>query len=106
MAFLHTIAAAEHGGTFNPASAYYSLNGKQTVNSLAAFPTSVTASSAAGAYQIVRGTYDGLANQLGLHDWSNSTQDRMRAFHLMQRGGIAALQSAYLTTAILDGSNV
>jgi hypothetical protein len=62
-AMIKTLQAAENG-SFN------GINGTQPpVSDLSHFPKSATASSAAGAIQILRDTYNEQSNKLGLFDF-------------------------------------
>jgi muramidase (phage lysozyme) len=58
------------------------------------------ANRAAGAYQIVPRTYDGLRGQLGLTDFSPDTQDVMAAHLIGSAGGVAPLVNGNLQEAI------
>jgi muramidase (phage lysozyme) len=97
MAFLRTITSAEGAG-------YYDVNSGATVSNLDNFPKGTSFSSAAGAYQIMRPTFEGLANELGLKDFSPKTQDLMGAFLLYKQGAASALLNGDLPTAMLDAS--
>ena len=56
--------------------------------------------SAAGRYQFLRGTWDGVARQYGLRDFSPQNQDLGAVALLFQRGAIPALLKGDYQTAI------
>jgi len=98
LAFLHAITQAE-GGSYN------AINSGYHTSDLSHFPYSPTSSSAAGAYQILQSTYQGLSSELGLYDFSAKTQDEMGAFMLWRDGAAQALLKGDIQTAILKASS-
>ena len=101
-AFLHTIASIE-GPTYN---ALYSPNGKpNTFSDFSKHPAPVITAdgkshSAAGAYQITQGTWDGLSSQLGLSDFSMQTQDLMATQILINKHVVGLIDSDNLNGAV------
>jgi muramidase (phage lysozyme) len=57
-------------------------------------------SSAAGAYQILRRTWDGVRAKLGLADFSPTSQDRAAVELIRQRGGLADVRAGRFATAV------
>jgi muramidase (phage lysozyme) len=57
-------------------------------------------SSAAGAYQILRRTWDGVAGKLGLTDFSPASQDRAAVELIRQRGALADVRAGRFADAI------
>lgn len=55
---------------------------------LVALPRYNIKSSAAGRYQFIRGTWDGVAKKLGLKDFSPRSQDLAAVELIRQRGGL------------------
>jgi muramidase (phage lysozyme) len=57
-------------------------------------------STAAGAYQFIKPTWNSLKNKLGLTDFSPASQDAAAIEIIRQNGALAAVQSGDITTAI------
>ena len=57
-------------------------------------------SSAAGAYQIIRRTWDGVQAKLGLPDFSPENQDRACIELIRQRGGLRLAQNGQFAAAV------
>lgn len=57
-------------------------------------------SSAAGAYQILRRTWDGVAKKLGLVDFSPASQDAAALELIRQRGALAAVREGRFADAV------
>jgi len=57
-------------------------------------------SSAAGAYQILRRTWDGVAAKLGLPDFSPTSQDRAAVELIRQRGALADVRAGRFAAAV------
>lgn len=57
-------------------------------------------STAAGRYQIVKRTYDGLARQLGKSDFSPDTQDEMAILLMIEKGALDPILSGDISTGI------
>ena len=57
-------------------------------------------SSAAGAYQILRKTWDGVAAKLGLSDFSPDSQDRAAVELIRQRGALADVRAGRFDAAL------
>lgn len=57
-------------------------------------------SSAAGAYQILRRTWDGVRAKLGLADFSPASQDRAAVELIRQRGALADVRAGRFAAAI------
>lgn len=84
---------------------YNTLYGGGAFSSYASFPGS-GANTASGKYQILRGTYNQLSQELGLTDFSPQTQDLMAVQRIIDQGTttgqnlIGALTSGNLATAL------
>jgi lysozyme len=103
-AFLKTIRVSE--GTAGP-SGYSTLVGGGQFDSFADHPRQLVylpnlgySSSAAGAYQILRRTWDGVAGKLGLADFSPASQDRAAVELIKQRGALADVRAGRFADAI------
>lgn len=57
-------------------------------------------SSAAGAYQIIRRTWDGVRAKLGLVDFSPASQDRAAVELIRQRGALADVKAGRFAVAV------
>lgn len=57
-------------------------------------------SSAAGAYQIIRKTWDGVRGKLGLTDFSPASQDAAAVELIRQRGGLALVRAGRFGEAV------
>jgi muramidase (phage lysozyme) len=57
-------------------------------------------SSAAGAYQILRRTWDGVRDKLGLQDFSPASQDAAAAELIRQRGALADVNAGRFAVAV------
>lgn len=57
-------------------------------------------SSAAGAYQMLRGTWDGVQGKLGLPDFSPNSQDRACVELIRQRGGLRLAMNGEFAAAV------
>lgn len=57
-------------------------------------------SSAAGAFQIIRRTWDGVQGKLGLTDFSPASQDRACVELIRQRGGLRLAMNGEFTAAV------
>lgn len=105
-AFLHTIRVAE--GTAGP-NGYTTLVGGGQFSSFADHPrvmVTITSrgqeirSSAAGAYQILRKTWDEVRAKLGLPDFSPGSQDRAAVELIRRRGALADVRAGRFADAI------
>jgi muramidase (phage lysozyme) len=103
-AFLWTIRVSE--GTAG-ADGYRTLVGGSLFDSYADHPRVLIdlpnlgiKSSAAGAYQILRRTWDGVAGKLGLSDFSPASQDAAAIALIKQRGGWADMRAGRFASAI------
>jgi lysozyme len=103
-AFLKTIRVSE--GTAG-ADGYSTLVGGGQFDSFADHPRQLVylpnlgySSSAAGAYQILRRTWDGVAGKLGLVDFSPASQDRAAVELIKQRGALADVRAGRFADAI------
>jgi lysozyme len=103
-AFLRTIRVSE--GTAGN-DGYSILVGGDHFDSFADHPRQLVylpnlgySSSAAGAYQILRRTWDGVAAKLGLSDFSPSSQDRAAVELIKQRGALADVRAGRFADAI------
>lgn len=105
-AFLRTIRTAE--GTAG-GNGYSLLFGGRTFDGFADHPRiKVTAnsngrpitSSAAGAYQILSRTWDGVRGKLGLTDFTPASQDRAAVELIRQRGALAHVRAGRFADAI------
>ncbi len=57
-------------------------------------------SSAAGAYQILRGTWDGVRAKLGLQDFTPASQDAAAVELIRQRGALALVRAGRFAEAV------
>lgn len=57
-------------------------------------------SSAAGAYQMLRGTWDGVQAKLGLPDFTPASQDRACVELIRQRGGLRLAMNGRFSAAV------
>jgi lysozyme len=103
-AFLQTIRVSE--GTAG-SDGYSILVGGGHFDSFADHPRQLVylpnlgySSSAAGAYQILRRTWDGVAAKLGLADFSPSSQDRAAVELIKQRGALADVRAGRFADAV------
>jgi lysozyme len=103
-AFLKTIRVSE--GTAGP-NGYSTLVGGEQFDSFADHPRQLVylpnlgySSSAAGAYQILRRTWDGVAGKIGLVDFSPASQDRAAVELIKQRGALADVRAGRFADAI------
>jgi muramidase (phage lysozyme) len=116
-AFLAMIRVGE--GTAN-ARGYYELCGGSFVTDLSDHPANMgwrglplsdaqcrgagrgpgCVSTAAGAYQFIKPTWNGLRDKLGLPDFSPASQDAAAIEMIRQRGALSAVQSGDIVTAI------
>jgi lysozyme len=103
-AFLQTVRVSE--GTAG-ADGYSTLVGGGQFDSFADHPRQLVYlpnlginSSAAGAYQILRRTWDGVAGKLGLSDFSPQSQDRAAVELIRQRGALADVRAGRFADAI------
>lgn len=104
LAFLQTIRVSE--GTAG-SNGYSTLVGGSQFDSYADHPRKLVYlanlginSSAAGAYQILRRTWDGVAAKLGLSDFSPTSQDRAAVELIRQRGALADVRAGRFAAAI------
>lgn len=67
---------------------------------LIALPNLGIKSSAAGAYQILRRTWDGVAGKLGLGDFSPASQDAAAIELIRQRGALALVKAGRFSAAV------
>lgn len=93
-ALLNTIRYAEGTWAGGSEKGYRTLFGGGTVDDLSRHPDRVVrtkryASAAAGAYQFMPFTWDGVTQELGLRDFSPTSQDQA-AIHLVKRRGALA----------------
>lgn len=96
-AYLDAIAAAEGVNTSGPNGGYDMMFGNKPMSSMADHPRQYFAfrqtdgvknsTSAAGKYQFLERTWNGLAKQLGLNDFSPQNQDRA-ALALIRNAGV------------------
>jgi len=103
-AFLDMIAYAE-GTAGRGEDGYNILFGYGTFNSYADHPRvyvpyGTTSSSAAGRYQILARTWDGLRGKLGLTDFSPASQDAAAVELIRERGALADVQAGRTAAAI------
>lgn len=101
-AMLDTIAYAE--GTAGP-DGYRMHFGGSLFDSFADHPRVVInmsgySSSAAGRYQILRRTWDGLRGKLGLKDFSPASQDAAAIELIRERGALPDVQAGRFSAAI------
>lgn len=101
-AFLHLIRAGESGQT---ADAYRTMFGGSMFDSFDAHPNIVhTAgslkSTAAGAYQFLKRTWDEVAEALGLPDFSPLMQDTAAVYLIRRRGALADVLAGNIKAAI------
>jgi lysozyme len=103
-AFLDMIAYAE-GTSRYPDSGYRTLFGGGQFDSYADHPRvfvpfRTTTSSAAGRYQILYRTWDGLRGKLGLMDFSPASQDAAAVELIRERGALGDVQAGRTVQAI------
>jgi len=98
-AFLNTIGYAE-GADYN------SLYGSppKTFNNFGAFPGRGLPNTPSGKYQILESTYDGLARELGLSDFSPHTQDLMAAQLLIENSAMPWVLNGNFDQAIANAA--
>lgn len=103
-AFLWTIRVSE--GTSGP-NGYQTIVGGSTFNDFSDHPRVLIdlpnlriKSSAAGAYQIIRRTWDGVRGKLGLVDFSPASQDAAAIELIRQRGALADVRAGHFASAI------
>jgi muramidase (phage lysozyme) len=103
-AFLQTIRVSE--GT-SGSDGYSILVGGGHFDSFADHPRRLvyiasigTNSSAAGAYQILRRTWDGVAAKLSLPDFSPASQDRAAVELIRERGALADVRAGRFADAV------
>lgn len=103
-AFLGMLRVSE--GTAGP-DGYRTLVGGSLFNSFADHPRTLVwlpslgiNSSAAGAFQILRGTWDGVRGKLGLPDFSPLSQDAAAIELIRQRGALADVRAGRFAVAI------
>lgn len=103
-AFLWTIRVSE--GTSGQ-NGYRTIVGGSTFDSFADHPRVLIPlpnlriqSSAAGAYQIIRRTWDGVRDKLGLVDFTPSSQDAAAVELIRQRGALADVRAGRFAVAI------
>jgi muramidase (phage lysozyme) len=103
-AFLWTLRVSE--GTSGP-DGYRTIVGGSTFDSfvdhprvLIPLPNLGISSIAAGAYQIIRRTWDGVRGKLGLTDFSPVSQDAAALELIRQRGALADVRAGRFATAI------
>jgi lysozyme len=103
-AFLMTVRVSE--GT-SGSEGYSTLVGGGQFDSFADHPRRLVFlpnlginSSAAGAYQILRRTWDGVAGKLGLTDFTPQSQDRAAVELIRQRGALADVRAGRFADAI------
>lgn len=105
-AFLKMIRVSE--GTAG-ANGYSMLVGGKLFNGFADHPrvlVTITSrgkqiqSSAAGAYQILRRTWDGVRGKLGLQDFTPASQDRAAVELIRQRGALADVRAGRFADAL------
>mgnify|MGYP001183637316 FL=1 len=112
-AFLDMIAAAE-GTAGQPDDGYRTLFGYGRFDSYADHPRirvpfGSNYSTAAGRYQILARTWDGLVSKLGrgaLPDFGPDAQDRAALELIRERGALADVRSGRLTDAVSKGRKV
>ncbi len=103
-AFLWAIRVSE--GTSGP-NGYRTIVGGSTFDSFADHPRVLIdlpnlgiKSSAAGAYQIIKRTWDGVRDKLGLPDFSPASQDAAALELIRQRGALADVRAGRFADAI------
>jgi lysozyme len=103
-AFLMAVRVSE--GTSDDGG-YSRLVGGGSFNSYADHPRTLVwlpnlgiNSSAAGAYQILRRTWDGVRAKLGLPDFSPASQDRAAVELIRQRGALADVRAGRFAAAV------
>lgn len=109
-AFLAMIAYAE-GTDRYPDGGYRTLFGGGQFDSYADHPRvfvpfRTTTSSAAGRYQILSRTWDGLRGKLGLVDFSPASQDAAAVELIRERGALADVQAGRTVRAIAKVAKV
>lgn len=104
VAFLAMLRVSE--GTAGP-NGYRTLVGGKLFNSYADHPRVLVplpnlgiSSSAAGAFQILRKTWDGVRAKLGLPDFSPASQDRAAIELIRQRGALADVRAGRFAAAV------
>lgn len=103
-AFLDMIAYSE-GTAGHGDDGYNVLFGYSTFDSYADHPRQYipfrdTTTSAAGRYQILARTWDGVRGKLGLQDFSPSSQDAAAVELIRERGALGDVQAGRTVTAI------
>lgn len=103
-AFLWMIRVSE--GTSGP-DGYRTIVGGSLFNSFADHPRILIdlprlgiKSSAAGAYQFIRRTWDSVASKLGLPDFSPASQDQAALELIRQRGALADVRAGRFAVAV------
>lgn len=104
IAYLAMLRVSE--GTAGP-NGYRTLVGGKLFNSYADHPRILVplpnlgiSSSAAGAFQILRKTWDGVRVKLGLPDFSPASQDRAAIELIRQRGALADVRAGRFAAAV------
>lgn len=109
-AALDMIAAAE--GTADRANGGYNtlFGNNRSFSSYDTHPNNATQfqdlrgqrqnSTAAGRYQIIKPTFDGLAKRLGKSDFSPATQDEMAILLMLEKGALDPILAGDITTGI------
>ena len=109
-AFLQAIRLGE--GTSSP-EGYWTIVGGQTFTDDSKHPNVrvwieryKVWSTAAGAYQFIRPTWDGLVRQYGFPDFSPDCQDEGAVALIAERGALADIEAGSLAAAIHKCRNV
>lgn len=106
-ALLNTIRYAEGTWAGGTERGYRILFGGGTVNDLSRHPDRVIrsgryASAAAGAYQFMPFTWDGVTKELGLRDFSPTSQDQAAIHLVKRRGALAAFDKEGLSPNVVN----
>lgn len=109
-AFLDLIARAEGTYHYGAQDGYNILYGFGTFNSYAQHPNIVVnkgglRSTAAGRYQILKKTWDGVKSSIGASDFSPANQDKAAFELLRRRGALDKLSSNDIQGAINSANN-
>lgn len=104
-AFLHVIRWAEFYPHGNQSDDYYRMYGGETFSDTSDHPRKKVTkwghtSTAAGAYMILEGTYDGYKKKLGLADFSPVSQDRIAVDIITSSGALDLVKAGKVEEAI------
>lgn len=109
-AFLNVLAQAEGTTQYGDQNGYNVLFGGDTVDSLESHPNVYKSfkqtngksrrTSAAGRYQILKGTWDEVSNKLGLKDFSPASQDAAATALIIRRGALNDILDGNIDAAV------